>query len=180
MLTRLSFIQALPFYVPTITLPSISSSRMSSPKVAQKRKAEDLVQDPSKKTKNTSITNFFSQPKPAAKPAASAPSSSQPSSTPNGTNESADAPASTASSLPAEPAVPLAVKRFDKEAWIAKMSPEQKELLKLEIETLHESWLPYLADEITSQSFLGLKRFLKAEAEKGIKIYPPSADVYSW
>ena len=61
-----------------------------------------------------------------------------------------------------------------------KLSDEQKQLLTLEIGTLHESWLKELRDEITSESFLNLKRFLKTEAQSGKKIFPPSEDVYSW
>jgi uracil-DNA glycosylase len=53
-------------------------------------------------------------------------------------------------------------------------------LLALEIGTLHESWLKELKDEVTSSSFLNLKRFLKAEHEAGKKIFPPAEDVYSW
>jgi len=53
-------------------------------------------------------------------------------------------------------------------------------LLKLEIDTLHESWLGALKDELTKPEFLELKRFLKKEAESGKTIFPPSADVYSW
>ena len=63
---------------------------------------------------------------------------------------------------------------------MAKLTDEQKKLLKLEIDTLHESWLGPLKDEITKPEFLELKRFLAREAESGKKIFPPSADVYSW
>lgn len=69
---------------------------------------------------------------------------------------------------------------FKKDEWVAGLSDEQRDLLKLEIETLHESWLPYLKDEITSSGFLDLKRFLKSEEEKGTKVFPPKEDVYSW
>jgi len=70
--------------------------------------------------------------------------------------------------------------KFDKAAWVAKLTDEQKQLLKLEIDTLHESWLGPLKDEIIKPEFLELKRFLAREAESGKKIFPPSADVYSW
>lgn len=60
------------------------------------------------------------------------------------------------------------------------MTPEQKELLKLEIETLHESWLGALKEEVVSKEFLDLKRFLKRELETGKKVFPPSDDIYSW
>ena len=119
---------------------------------AIKRKADDQPSSEMKKVKNTSITSFFGQPKPVS---------------------------STGATSASNPAV-SAAKKFDKDAWIAKLTDEQKELLKLEIETLHESWLPYLADELTTNSFLDLKRFLKKEGEEGIKIFPPMDDVYSW
>lgn len=69
---------------------------------------------------------------------------------------------------------------FNKAAWVANLSDEQTELLKLEIDTLHESWLPHLKDVLVSPSFLGLKRFLKQELAGGQTVYPPMADVYSW
>ena len=118
-----------------------------------KRKATDLAADAAKKPKaNASITSFFAQPKPS-KPASS-------------------------SSDPTAPETAPVV--FDKEAWVAKLTPEQKELLKLEIDTLHESWLGALKDEVVSKEFLELKRFLKREAETGKKVFPPSEDIYSW
>lgn len=69
---------------------------------------------------------------------------------------------------------------FDKAKWVEGLTPEQKDLLKLEIQTLHESWLAHLTDEITSPGFLKLKRFLKTEQANGTTIYPPSGDIYSW
>ena len=58
-----------------------------------------------------------------------------------------------------------AIPRFDKEAWIKGLTPSQKDLLKfdlifrvlihrLEIETLHDSWLAVLKDELTKDYFL--------------------------
>lgn len=122
--------------------------------MALKRKAGEIATDAAKKPKNASITSFFGAPKPAATPASNKP-------------DPASAPATT----------PIV---FDKEAWVAKLSDEQKELLKLEIDTLHESWLGALKDEVTSESFLNLKRFLKREQDSGAKIFPPMEDVYSW
>lgn len=69
---------------------------------------------------------------------------------------------------------------FDKDAWVAKLTEEQKELLQLEIENLHESWLPHLKDVLVTPAFLQLKRFLKQELASGKTIYPPMKDVYSW
>ncbi|KAJ8607207.1 hypothetical protein MRB53_040467 [Persea americana] len=103
---------------------------MSSPPL--KRKGPDLASDSAKKVKNASITSFFGQPKPV----------------------NVGIPVTTdASTNPVNQAAPVA-KKFDKEAWIEKLTPEQKELLQLEIDTLHDSWLPYLADEIRSRDFL--------------------------
>ncbi|KAK4549167.1 hypothetical protein LTR36_007625 [Oleoguttula mirabilis] len=124
-----------------------------------KRKATDLAADAAKKPKaNAAITSFFGKPKP--NPSTSSTNPSHP----------------TASATAAE-TQPV---KFDKDAWVAKLTPEQKELLKLEIETLHESWLAALKDEVVSKDFLDLKRFLKKELEAGKKVFPPSEDVYSW
>lgn len=90
-----------------------------------KRKAAEIALDASKKPKNASITSFFGAPKPNP-PAASS------TTTEGGKNATTDAAA--------EPA-PV---KFDKDAWVAKLSEEQKELLDLEIRTLHESWCVYL------------------------------------
>ena len=126
-----------------------------------KRKASTLPTSDAKKPKqNGSITSFFGPPKTV--------SSAQ---KPTGT-DTTSVPSSTA------PATP--VSKFDKEGWAKKLTDEQRELLKLEIETLHESWLKELKDEITSDGFLELKRFLKREAESGKKVFPPAEDVYSW
>lgn len=119
-----------------------------------KRKATEIAVEAVKKPKqNASITSFFGAPKVVA----------------------ATTITSSTSTVPAaEPA------KFDKAAWIAKLSDEHKELLKLEIDSLDESWLGVLKDTVTSPDFLSLKRFLKAEREAGKKIFPPPEDIYSW
>jgi uracil-DNA glycosylase len=123
-----------------------------------KRKASELPSsDPKKPKANASITSFFGAPKvvsPATK-----------------------ATGSTTASVSSSPA---SVSKFDKETWVKKLTDEQRELLKLEIETLHESWLKELKDEVVSKEFLELKRFLKKEVESGKKVFPPMEDVYSW
>ncbi|KAK4960478.1 uracil DNA glycosylase [Elasticomyces elasticus] len=122
-----------------------------------KRKAVDLAADASKKPKaNGAITSFFGQPK-------TTPSTS---STTN--------PASSPTAPETKPSP------FDKSAWLAKLNDEQRDLLKLEIETLHDSWLAALKDEVTSPEFLTLKRFLKKELETGKKVFPPQEDIYGW
>lgn len=106
---------------------------------------------------DASITSFFAAPKPTL-------GSSKP---------AGNAAISFSSNAPAMP-------KFDKAKWIAKLTPEQKSLVKLEIDTLDESWLAYLKDEILSPDFLKLKRFLKSEIDSGKKVFPPMEEVYSW
>ncbi|KAF2007936.1 uracil-DNA glycosylase [Amniculicola lignicola CBS 123094] len=117
-----------------------------------KRKAADLAaKEAGKKTKvNGSITSFFGAPKPKA---------GEPAGKATATTTAAN---------------------FDKEAWVAKLNDEQKELLKLEIDTLDDTWLPYLKDVLVSPQFLELKRFLGKEIKSGKTVYPPMKDVYSW
>lgn len=67
---------------------------------------------------------------------------------------------------------------FDKEAWVELLSSEQRELLKLEIEHLHVSWLSVLHPELTKPYFLELKRFLRAQASK--TVFPPPHMIYLW
>jgi uracil-DNA glycosylase len=69
---------------------------------------------------------------------------------------------------------------FNKEKWVASLTPEQKELLQLEIDTLDESWLAQLRDEVVTPEFLSLKRFLSKEKQSGAKIFPPENEIYSW
>jgi len=118
---------------------STSTSPMASAPL--KRKAVDLAAAEAKKPKsNGSITSFFGAPK---------------------------SNSSTSSTNPSKPPTDPAPVVFNKEEWIAKLDPDTKALLTLEIETLHESWLAVLKDEVTKKSFLDLKRFLKSEGEKG-------------
>ncbi|EAW13790.1 uracil-DNA glycosylase [Aspergillus clavatus NRRL 1] len=69
---------------------------------------------------------------------------------------------------------------FDKAKWVASLTPEQQKLLQLEIDTLHESWLAKLKEELVTPEFLGLKRFLQKEKDSGAKIFPPENEIYSW
>ena len=77
-----------------------------------------------------------------------------------------------------KPAAPLP--SFNKERWVSSLTAEQKELLQLEIETLDESWLAQLKDEVVTPDFLSLKRFLKKEKQSGAIIFPPENEIYSW
>ncbi|CAD6574079.1 MAG: uracil DNA glycosylase [Tremellales sp. Tagirdzhanova-0007] len=57
--------------------------------------------------------------------------------------------------------------------------PRSLALLELELDTLAEDWLLALQDELTKPYFLSLKEFIVAE-QKGKKVFPLAADVYSW
>jgi uracil-DNA glycosylase len=124
-----------------------------------KRKAGTMSNgtDAKKPKQDGSIMSFFGAPKAA-----------------NGASGSKPGATAAASSAP-EPTIV-----FDKAKWVATLTSEQKELLKLEIDTLHESWLALLKEEITSAEFLNLKRFLNKETEAGRKWFPAKEDVYSW
>lgn len=119
-----------------------------------KRKADltAAANDPKKAKKDSSLTSFFGQPKVVSS-----------------SGKSTDAPE-------AQGAAP----NFDKEKWVATLSAEQKDLLKLEIDTLDPTWLAHLKDDITKPSFLDLKRFLKKEIDAKKTIFPPLEEVYSW
>ncbi|KAK4157829.1 hypothetical protein C8A00DRAFT_29215 [Chaetomidium leptoderma] len=116
-----------------------------------KRKAGgDAGADP-KKARQGNITSFFGAPKPSP----------------------------TAGSASKAGAEPPAIK-FDKAKWVATLTPEQRKLLQLEIDTLHESWLSLLKEELVTKEFLELKKFLDRETVAGKKWFPPKEDVYSW
>jgi uracil-DNA glycosylase len=135
-----------------------------------KRKAGDVALTDAKKTKtNSTITSFFKAPKPKT------PTSAKP------TDKSSLEPGSSApeGSIPASSPTPVVETEWKKK-WLDGLTEEQKNLLVLEIETLHDSWLKELKDEIKSSSFLELKRFLKREHDSGKKIFPPAQDVYAW
>ena len=70
--------------------------------------------------------------------------------------------------------------KFDKDKWVAGLTDEERKLLDLEIKTMHDSWLAVLKDEIVTNEFLELKRFLARETAAGKKWFPPKEDVYSW
>lgn len=130
---------------------SIRPIHISSSRMSLKRKAAvPPTGDASKKPKkNADLTSFFGAPK--------------------------ITPSTTTSSLSTSPPAT----KFDKQRWLAGLTSEQKDLLQLEIDTLDESWLAVLKDEIVSREFLDLKRFLQKEVATQ-KIYPPMDLVYSW
>lgn len=126
-----------------------------------KRKANGQItgSDPKKPRQNGSITSFFGAPKPL---------STSSNGNGNGNNSSAS------------PAAFEAGVNFNKAKWVASLTDEQRNLLKLEIDTLDESWLAQLKTEIVTKEFLDLKRFLDREAAAGKTIFPPRDDIYSW
>lgn len=89
-------------------------------------------------------------------------------------------PKQTASSSSSASAATDSSAKFDKDAWAEKLTSEQRELLQLELDTLHESWFGVLKEELLTPRFLELKRFLKKEKEQGKTIFPPEKDIYSW
>lgn len=89
-------------------------------------------------------------------------------------------PAQNSSGAPGGAMAPAPATKFDKEKWLAGLTDEQKKLLKLEIDTMHDSWLSLLKDDITTKEFLDLKKFLDRETAAGKKWFPPAEDVYSW
>lgn len=120
-----------------------------------KRKTGPLsgsANDQKKPKKDATLTSFFGAPKAVNSSA-----------TTNGSAAPAPAPIT-----------------FDSAKWVASLTPEQKTLLKLEIDTLHPSWLAHLKDELITASFLDLKRFIQKELDSGKKIFPPLEEVYSW
>lgn len=72
------------------------------------------------------------------------------------------------------------VSNFDVDAWAKTLTDEQRRLLKLELETMHVSWLGALKEVLVTEQFLGLKKFLEEEKEAGKTIYPVEQDIYSW
>lgn len=67
---------------------------------------------------------------------------------------------------------------FNKKEWVASLTEEERQLLALEVNTLHITWLAFLHKELTKPYFLKLKRFLKAQAGK--TVFPPPGHIYSW
>ncbi|KAF8424939.1 uracil-DNA glycosylase-like protein [Tirmania nivea] len=72
------------------------------------------------------------------------------------------------------------VSNFDKNAWAKTLTDEQRRLLKLELETMHVSWLGALKEVLVTEQFLRLKQFLEEEKKAGKTIYPVEQDIYSW
>ena len=67
---------------------------------------------------------------------------------------------------------------FDKNKWVESLSEEEKDLLGLEINTLHITWLAFLSKTIRKPYFLNLKKFLNSQTNK--TVFPPRHLIYSW
>lgn len=115
--------------------------------------AAETVAATAKKPKvNASITSFFAAPKSSAAATST-------------TSDSTDVPP---------------VSTFDREKWVSQLSKEVRELLAVEIAHLEDGWLSALKEEIVTEGFLELKRFLRREKDSGKTVYPPEAEIYSW
>ena len=124
--------------------------------------------EPKKAKANSSIMSFFGAPKAATATVITA--STGGSAATNGVP-----PPTPTSTGPLPPS-----SKFNKDKWVAGLTDEQRDLLQLEIDTLDPSWLGLLKDDVTTQEFLDLKRFLTKELQSGKRIFPPMEDVYSW
>jgi uracil-DNA glycosylase len=144
----------------TRTNPCGITLRLSHSTTAMSLKRKDppatSASDPKKPKKNADLTSFFGPPRTTL------------------------AAGGQTESLTSGPASEPPAAKFDKEKWVAGLSSEQRQLLKLEVDTLDPSWLAVLKDEVVTPGFLELKRFLKNELDSKAKIYPPMEDVYSW
>ncbi|KAF8920227.1 uracil-DNA glycosylase-like protein [Mucidula mucida] len=76
---------------------------------------------------------------------------------------------------------------FSLSAFQDSLSESERALLQLECESMGNSWLKLLKDEIKKPYFVQLKKFLWDEGVRGVsdsllppKVYPPAKDIYSW
>ncbi|KAK3500594.1 uracil-DNA glycosylase [Neurospora crassa] len=145
-----------------------------------KRKAGSSQPGPSpdakKPKQNGNIMSFFGVPKPGGPLNSSSPTTR---STSHSQSQLSNSNSSTTTTATTTPDPVTVTKKFNKEKWVASLTPEQRDLLQLEIDTLDESWLAHLKEEIVTKEFLDLKRFLKKEWETKT-IFPPKEDIYSW
>ncbi|AET39169.1 uracil-DNA glycosylase Ecym_4090 [Eremothecium cymbalariae DBVPG len=65
------------------------------------------------------------------------------------------------------------------ESFRAGLTPEQLQLLSLEMNTIDATWFRKLRPEFTKHYFLQLKRFVIGEQNQHT-VFPPPKDVYSW
>lgn len=59
-------------------------------------------------------------------------------------------------------------------------SEEERQLFRLELAQLGETWLPLVGGELKKAYFRRLKDFLAEEQRRGATIYPPADRIYSW
>jgi len=163
----------------SIFLQASITAMMATP---LKRKAADVATSSSKK--QATLNTFFGTPKvPSSSPfSVQSESKDDPKCSAPASTSGEPQPPSSANTVSAFSSLgtSTATQKFDKKAWVEKLTDEQKDLLELEIHSLHESWLAQLKDEVLSKEFLELKRFLKKEKEANKTIFPPPEDVYSW
>ncbi|KAI0397376.1 uracil-DNA glycosylase [Xylariaceae sp. FL0594] len=139
-----------------------------------KRKSDVGGTEANKKARtNGSITSFFGPPKTTS--SATTTRAATAAAKAGGTSPSPTAVTSFANGASTNPAT-----KFDKDAWVATLTDEQKRYLALEINTLDPSWLALLKDDIVKPEFIALKKFIEAEVKSGKNVFPPSDDVYSW
>ncbi|RDB26085.1 Uracil-DNA glycosylase [Hypsizygus marmoreus] len=76
---------------------------------------------------------------------------------------------------------------FSLKSYQESLTPEQRELLRLECEVMGKSWLKVLKDEIRKPYFIALKKFLWKEGVRGpddspatLKVYPAPRNIYAW
>ncbi|EGZ78569.1 uracil-DNA glycosylase [Neurospora tetrasperma FGSC 2509] len=148
-----------------------------------KRKAGSSQPGPSSDAKkpkqNGNIMSFFGVPKPGGPLNSSSPTTTTTTTRSTSRSQSQLSNSNSSATTTATPDPVTVTKKFNKEKWVASLTPEQRDLLQLEIDTLDESWLAHLKEEIVTKEFLDLKRFLKNEWETKT-IFPPKEDIYSW
>ncbi|KAI5961127.1 UNG1 [Candida margitis] len=128
-------------------------------------------------TKRSLITDYFSQAKVVAKKPKSTDTSKVYEKTPIAAPSKGNDKTLTTKN---NPLVTNQFTTFNKQEWINSLKPEQKELLQLEIDTLHISWLSVLYKELTKPYFLNLKKFLHSQQQQSKTIFPKAQDIYSW
>ncbi|KAJ1985444.1 uracil DNA glycosylase [Dimargaris cristalligena] len=140
-----------------------------------------LAQSTPTKKRSRTLEDFFPSnkhatpkgaPKPPADPTKPHADSTSKANSALATPKDSTAGIGTQATLPTTPATPLPT--------LDQLSPEDRELLALEYETLDPSWLRVLQSELTKPYFRSLKRFLQAERAAGQLVFPPAADIYSW
>ncbi|KAI0055517.1 uracil-DNA glycosylase [Artomyces pyxidatus] len=76
---------------------------------------------------------------------------------------------------------------FSLTSFVDSLNEDERRLLKLECETMGESWLKVLKDELRKPYFIALKQFLWEEGIRdpnshipNLQVYPAPRNIYSW